>query len=161
VLPKKQWPSIQHKEKRAITFEEHQKIIAREHNPATRAFYQLLWYLGGSQTDIATLTAADIDWRERTISYRRRKTGIPVIISLGEETADVLSGLPETGQLFPALARIHERHRAKLFLKRLATVGIKGISLHSYRYAWRSAPKKTAIQSALQCRLSDTAARRF
>jgi hypothetical protein len=25
------------------------------------------------------------------------------------------------GQLFPVLARIHERHRAKLFLKRLAT----------------------------------------
>ncbi len=46
VLPKKQWPPIQHKEKRAITFEEHRKIIDRERNPATRGFYQLLW-LGG------------------------------------------------------------------------------------------------------------------
>lgn len=142
VLPKKQWPPIQHKEKRAITFEEHQKIIAREHNPATRAFYQLLWSLGGSQSDIATLTAEDVDWKERTISYRRRKTGIPVIISFGEETADILRSLPKTGQLFPALARIHERHRAKLFLKRLATVGIKGVSLHSYRYAWAERAKE-------------------
>ena len=98
VLPKKQWPPIQHKEKRAITFEEHQKIIAREQNPATRAFYQLLWYLGGSQTDIATLTAEDIDWKERTISYRRRKTGIPVIIAFGQETAEVLRTLPRSGQ---------------------------------------------------------------
>jgi hypothetical protein len=48
VLPKLHWPSVQYKEKRAITFEEHQKIIDREHNPATRAFYQVLWHLGGS-----------------------------------------------------------------------------------------------------------------
>src|ERR1017187_9425073 len=39
-------------------------------------------------------------------------------------------------QLFPALARIHERHRAKMFIKRLKTIGVSGISLHSYRYAW-------------------------
>jgi len=44
--------------------------------------------------------------------------------------------LPQSGYLFPALARIHERHRSKLFIKRLATVGISGVSLHSYRYAW-------------------------
>ena len=136
VLPKRQWPPVKHKEKRAITFEEHQKIIDRERNPATRAFYQLLWHLGGSQSDIATLTAEDIDWREGTISYRRLKTGAPVIISFGEETAAVLRTLPKTGQLFPALARIHEKHRAKMFVKRLATVGVTGVSLHSYRYAW-------------------------
>ena len=53
VLPKPNWPAVQHKEKRAITFEEHQKIISRELNPATRAYYELLWHLGGAQTDIA------------------------------------------------------------------------------------------------------------
>jgi hypothetical protein len=47
VLPRKNWPQVQHKEKRAITLEEHQKIINREYNPATRAFYDLLWHLGG------------------------------------------------------------------------------------------------------------------
>jgi len=141
VLPKLQWPKVHYKEKRAITLEEHQAIINRERNPATRAFYQLLWHLGGSQTDIATLTAEDIDWAENTISYRRRKTGVPVIAAFGEDAATVLRALPKTGQLFPALARIHERHRAKLFLKRLATVGIKGVSLHSYRYAWAERAK--------------------
>jgi integrase len=142
VLPKKQWLPVKYKEKRAITFEEHQKIIDRERNPATRAFYQLLWHLGGSQSDIATLTAGDIDWRERTISYRRCKTGEPVIISFGEETAAILRTLPKTGQLLPALARIHEKHRAKMFVKRLATVGVTGVSLHSYRYAWAERAKE-------------------
>ena len=74
VLPKRRWPAVKHKERRAITAEEHQTIIEREHNPEIRAYYQFLWHLGGSQTDIAELTAEDIDWSDRTISYRRNKT---------------------------------------------------------------------------------------
>ena len=136
VLPKLHWPPVQYKEKRAITFNEHQKIINREHNPATRAYYQLLWHLGGSQSDIATLRADDIDWSDRTIAYQRRKTGVTSLISFGEEVAAILETLPKSGYLFPALARIHERHRAKLFIKRLATISVSGVSLHSYRYAW-------------------------
>jgi integrase len=145
VLPKLHWPAVEYKEKRAITFQEHQKIIDRERNVVTRAYYQLLWHLGGSQTDIAVLSAADIDWEERTISYRRCKTGVPVVISFGEEVADLLRKLPRKGQLFPALARIHEKHRAKLFMKRLKTVGITGVSLHSYRYAWAERAKKSGF----------------
>ncbi len=136
VLPKPNWPVVRHQERRAITLEEHQKIIGRELNPATRAFYDLLWHLGGAQTDIATLTAEDIDWQDRTISYRRHKTGMMSLISFGDEVATILKRLPSAGLLFPALARIHECHRAKMFVKRLATVGITGVSLHSYRYAW-------------------------
>jgi integrase len=153
VLPKLHWPPVQPKEKRAITFEEHQKIINREQNPATRAFYQVLWFLGGSQTDIAMLNAEDIDWNDRTIAYRRHKTRATSLISFGEEVAAILETLPQSGYLFPALARIHERHRAKLFIKRLATVGISGVSLHSYRYAWaeRAAaagyPERYAMQA--------------
>jgi integrase len=136
VLPKPNWPPVKHGEKRAITFEEHQKIITRELNPATRAYYELLWHLGGAQTDVATLTAEDINWKDRTIAYRRHKTGVMSLISFGDEVAAILKRLPSDGPLFPALARIHERHRAKMFIKRLATVGISGVSLHSYRYAW-------------------------
>lgn len=136
VLPKPNWPEVKHGEKRAITLEEHQKIIAREFNPATRAYYELLWHLGGAQTDVATLTAEDINWKDRTLAYRRDKTGTTSLISFGDEAAAILKTLPSSGELFPALARIHERHRAKMFIKRLKTVGITGISLHSYRYAW-------------------------
>ena len=117
VLPKLHWPPVQYKEKRAITFEEHQKIINREHNPATRAYFQLLWQLGGSQTDIATLTAEDIDWNDQTIAYQRHKTGVTSLISFGEEIAAILQTLLQSEYLFPTLARLHERHRSKLFIK--------------------------------------------
>jgi hypothetical protein len=141
VLPKLHWPPVKYKDKRAITLDEHQKIISREGNPATRAFFELLWHLGGSQTDIATLRAEDIDWNDQTIAYQRRKTGVTALISFGEQVAEILRKLPRSGELFPALARIHEKHRAKLFIKRLATVGISGVSLHSYRYAWAERAK--------------------
>jgi integrase len=145
VLPKLKWPAVEHKERRAITAEEHQRIIEREHNPEIRAYYQFLWHLGGSQTDIAELTAEDIDWKDRTISYRRNKTDVPVVITFGAEVALLLESLPKSGPLFPRLARIKENHRAKMFIKRLKTVGITGISLHSYRYAWAERAKTVGM----------------
>jgi integrase len=145
VLPKLKWPPVRHKDRRAITGDEHQRIIEREHNPEIKAYYQLLWHLGGSQTDIAELTAQDIDWKDRTISYQRRKTGVPVVISFGVEAAGILESLPRFGPLFPRLARIKENHRAKMFIKRLRTVGTTGISLHSYRYAWAERAKTVGM----------------
>jgi integrase len=145
VLPKLQWPAVRHKERRAITAEEHQKIINREHNPEIRAYYQLLWHLGGSQTDIAELTGEDIDWKDHTISYRRHKTSVPVVITFGADAARILESLPKFGPLFPSMARIKENHRAKMFIKRLNTVGITGISLHSYRYAWAERAKTVGM----------------
>jgi integrase len=145
VLAKRRWPAVRHKERRAITFEEHQRIIEREHNPEIRAYYQFLWHLGGSQTDIAELTAEDIDWKDHTISYQRRKTGVPVIITFGAEAASLLGSLPKFGPLFPRMARIKENHRAKMFIKRLKTLGISGISMHSYRYAWAERAKTVGM----------------
>lgn len=43
VIPKRQWPTVKHKEARAITECEHKAIIEREGNPERRAFYELLW----------------------------------------------------------------------------------------------------------------------
>jgi integrase len=145
VLPKLHWPPVRHKDRKAITADEHQAIIDREHNPEIRAYYQLLWHLGGSQTDMAELTGEDVDWNDRTISYRRGKTNVPVIITFGEEVATLLESLPKSGPLFPRMARIQENHRAKMFIKRLKTVGITGISLHSYRYAWAERAKTVGM----------------
>jgi integrase len=134
-IAKLKWPAVKHKERRAITAEEHRAIIEREQNVEIRAYYQILWHLGGAQTDIAELTAEDVDWKDRTISYSRNKTGVAVVISSGAEAAELLQALPKSGPLFPRMARIKENHRAKMFIKRLRTVNITGISLHSYRYA--------------------------
>ena len=49
VIPERQWPAVRYGPKRTITFAEHADIVERETNPERRAFYQLLWHLGGSQ----------------------------------------------------------------------------------------------------------------
>jgi len=41
LIPKRQWPEVRFKDKRAITLEEHQQIIAAEVNPERKVFYQL------------------------------------------------------------------------------------------------------------------------
>jgi hypothetical protein len=60
------------------------KILAGEQNEELRDFYQLLWNLGGSQTDIASLQTDSIDWTMRTISYSRMKTGMQAQIHFGD-----------------------------------------------------------------------------
>ena len=136
VVPKRQWPPVKYKPKRAITLEEHQAIVARETNPETRAFYQLAWFLGGSQSDLACLCAEDIDWAQQTIGYWRRKTGSRALLHFGPEAAALLRSRPASGPLFPRLAPMREKHRAKEFRRRCLGLGIHGVTLHSYRYAW-------------------------
>ena len=73
VIPRRQWLAIHYKEKRAITFEEHQRIIAAEKNPKRKTLYQLCWHLGASQGDIANLKGEDVDW-ETTRSVSSAKS---------------------------------------------------------------------------------------
>jgi integrase len=136
VIPKRQWPKIEFKEKRAISLDEHQKILAGESNAELRAYYELLWHLGGSQTDTSTLCAEDIDWTTRAISYARRKTGSQALVHFGDSVAQVLQFRSTTGYLFPQIALWKESDRGKAFIRRCKLVGVSGVSLHSYRYAW-------------------------
>ena len=142
ILPKKQWPAIRSKPKRAITREEHSAIIDREPNPERCAFYELCWYLGGSQSDIATLTHKNIDRERRTVSFFRKKTGKRAALQYGERVADILKDLPEFGPIFPRLNQTHEKHRAQDFKLRCRSLGIEGVTLHSYRYAWAERAKQ-------------------
>lgn len=143
VLPKPNWPKVIYKPKRGITAEEHLLIIGREQNSERKAFYQLCWHLGGSQTDIACLDAEDVNWNDRTICYDRKKlenrqdSGIkPPLIRFGKEVADILGTLPRKGALFPYLRTVRAGDRATEFKQRCDGLKIKGVSLHSYRYAW-------------------------
>lgn len=136
VLPKKRWPKIRFKEKRAVTALEHQAIVAAEKNPERRAFYELSWHLGGAQSDLAHLAAEDIDWQTKTVSFYRRKTGTASIIRFGAELEAVLRGLPQSGPLFPNLKPMREAHRATEFRRACRRLKLSGITLHSYRYSW-------------------------
>ena len=142
IIPKRLWPEVRFQPKRAITIEEHQLILEREKNPERRSFYELCWHLGGSQTDIANLKAEDIDWGNRTIAYTRQKTGSLAMIHFGEEIEAVLRRLPDTGPLFPYLQSVRCGDRATEFKQRCRGLGIKGVSLHSYRYAWAERAKQ-------------------
>jgi integrase len=141
IIPRRQWPPLHFGEKRAITKEEHYLIIQQERNPERRAFYELCWHLGGAQSDIAGLKAEDIDSANGTISYLRKKTGNPVVIHLGEEVKEILNALPRSGPLFPHLINVRVGDRAKEFRQRCRSLGIKGVTLHSYRYAWAERAK--------------------
>jgi integrase len=136
LIPKRHWPPITFKEKRAITWDEHLKIIDREPNLEKKAFYELCWHLGGSQGDIASLSGENIDWSEKTIAYRRRKSATPVLIRFGKSVEAVLQRLPAKGPLFPCLRLLRESVRGDYFRRRCVSVGITGVTLHSYRYAW-------------------------
>lgn len=131
VLPKKQWPAVKYGTKRAIGLEEHQRIINIEWDNERRAYYELLWHLGGSQSDVALLCAEHIDWQNRLISYFRCKTATPVLFHFGEQVKALLKSLPLNGQLFPRICRMHEKHRAAEFKRRCVRLNIKGVTLHS------------------------------
>ena len=136
ILAKKLWPKIKYGEKRGITREEHEKIIARETNPERRNYYEVLWYTGGSQTDVANLHAEDINWTDRTIFYRRKKSSSDAMPRFGGKLAAVLGRLPKSGPLFPYLITVQEKDRSTEFKQRCNGLGIKGITLHCYRYGW-------------------------
>jgi len=136
ILPKRQWPPLRFKEKRAISWEEHCKIVAGESNPELRDYYELLWHFGASQTDMASLRLEDIDWEAQTVSYARMKSGSQALIRFGENAATILRRRAKGELLFPQVSRWKESDRAKAFIRRCRLVGVSGVSLHSYRYAW-------------------------
>jgi integrase len=141
LIPKRQWPAVKFKEKRAITLEEHQKIIAAEVNPERKTLYQLCWHLGASQGDIANLKGEDVDWTNGTVSFVRKKTGVPVLIHLGHEALNLFKDLPGEGVLFHYLSRVRAGDRVTEFASRCRQLGITGVTLHSYRYAWAERAK--------------------
>ena len=139
IIADKLWPVIKWKERRAITAEEHEKIIAGESNLERRRYYELLWLIGASQGDAAKLTAEQIDWNNRVLRYQRTKlkeNAPPACIAIGPKLEALLMQLPQQGRLFPSLANIHSKERASKFYLRCQLLGLDGISLHSYRYAW-------------------------
>jgi integrase len=97
--------------------------------------------LGASQSDLAGLNAEDVDWEHHVISYARRKTGSIAIMRMDEDMEEILRDLPGNGPLFPYLRTVRSGDRATDFKQRCTGLGIKGVSLHSYRYAWAERAK--------------------
>jgi integrase len=135
------WPKYEAKTRRGITREEHESILAREKTAEWRFFLELLWETGAAQGDAASMTAEDIDWQTRTITYFRMKTGSRAQFTISRARERVLQQLPTTGVLFPKLSTFSANGRAIRFAYRCQRAGIQGITLHCYRYAWAERAK--------------------
>jgi PAS domain S-box-containing protein len=134
VLSPKHWPTLPFQPKRGLAWEEHTQILAAEKNPERRLFYDLLWETGTSQSDAAALHAESIDWPNRFLRYCRMKTGTPACLAIGPRLEVILRALPAQGHLFPTLGATTVNARSAEFWRRCKLLGIKGVSLHSYRY---------------------------
>lgn len=145
VLQKEAWPAVRFKKKRAITQEEHQKIIEREKNAERRAFYELAWHTGASQSDLAFLESENISFDQKTLTYSRKKTGTCAILRFGPKMEALLRKLPQAGPLFPYLRTVRSGDRATEFKQRCEGLQITGVTLHSYRYAWAQRAKKAGM----------------
>ena len=131
IIPPKLWPASKSKDKRGITLQEHEKIIAVERNTERRHYYELLWEIGAAQTDTALLAADNIDWQRRALQYQRKKTGEWACIQIGARLEALLRKLPASGALFPHISQTTDSARAAEFCCRCRTVGVTGVSLLS------------------------------
>jgi len=66
---------------------------------------------------------------------------VPVLVHLGGEALNLFKDLPGEGPLFPYLSRVRPGDRATEFGSRCRQLGIVGVTLHSYRYAWAERAK--------------------
>lgn len=139
ILPPNLWPKIRWNPRRSITREEHERVVAVDDDPEFRNYLEVLWHTGASQGDAAVLTADQIDWKARTLTYCRAKLGEnapPAHISIGPTLEAILRELPAQGWLFPRMAAMRAGKRSELFKARRNRAGITGVTMHSYRYAW-------------------------
>jgi integrase len=135
------WPKYEPKERRGITREEHETVLARERNAEWKLYLELLWETGAAQGDAVNFKAEDIDWQTRTLAYFRQKTGSLAQFTISQKLETVLTQLPTTGLLFPNLSRFAAKDRASRFRRHCHKAGVFGVTLHCYRYAWAERAK--------------------
>jgi hypothetical protein len=145
VMARRLWPKLRSKRPKAVTVEQHHALIAAVKDPEFRHFLQMLWEIGGSQTDTARLHWDNIDLVNRRLTYTRQKLESvdqgSVVIAIGDGLMALLRELPQQGYLFPHLAPQAEVTRASRFRKIANRLGFTKISLHGYRYAWAQRAK--------------------
>lgn len=141
ILSKRAWPKIKYGSRQGITREQHEAVLKFTPNKEYCLYFELLWHTGGSQTDIASLQAEDINWGTRRLYYERQKLksrgqGNACLV-IGKALETILLQLPKEGPLFPHLGTLKESKRSNYFWTKRVKAGLpKGIVLHSYRYGW-------------------------
>lgn len=146
MLHARAWPKVRVKHpNRAITIEEHEKVLASVKVEERRLFYQLLWETGAASHDASRLTAEDIDWNRKVLVFHRAKTGVQCAMKIGKGLEEVLKQLEPSGNLFKTICNSSSVSRGAEFNKRCKRLGISGVTLHSYRYAWAERAFKAGL----------------
>lgn len=135
------WPKHDPRDRRGITREEQESILATEKDAEWKLYLELLWETGAAQSDAASMTAENIDWQSRTITYFRKKTGSRAQFTISRTLTKVLEQLPTTGPLFPNLFPLPQNSRGSHFRYLSHKAGVSEVTLHCYRYAWAERAK--------------------
>lgn len=143
VIPRLPWPKLVFKDQRAITGRKNTPRLWRGNRIRS----------GGTMTNCFGIRArrnrtGPPCWRKTSIgrtarlAFTRKKLkgrigpGIkPTLFRFSGETEALLKRRPRSGPLFPYLCTVRAGDRAIEFHQRCVGLGIKGVSLHSYRYA--------------------------
>jgi integrase len=146
VLPRKLWPKYTPRPKRAITEKEHRLLRSNSLKSSWRTFLDILWEIGASQSDAASLRIEKLTGG--VIAYRRCKTGVRAAQQISPQLARMLSGAAggrTNGLFIPQVARMLAKDRSHNFKRQCTRLGIDGVSLHSYRYAWAERAYKLGL----------------
>ncbi len=135
-------------------------ILERETNDERKAFYGLLWHLGGSSSDVANLRVENIDWVDRTLCYNRKKTAQFSGIRFGPECEAILRSLPTEGALFPYLASVRAGTVPQNSVNGAKAWGLQESPSTATATAGPNEPRRVAYQNASHRRPSATQAKR-
>ncbi len=140
ILPPRRWPKVQHKPKRAITEDEHVKLLVHIQNAEWRDYLTCLWWTGAAQTDMAMIAGENVDLKQNTLRFQRRKLQHTehgwVDLTMGPALREIVQRRNADGHLFPYLATLEAKDRADYFAKYARRAGVSDeVTLHSYRYA--------------------------
>lgn len=109
------WPKPKRRKKRAITEEEHLLVVEAEKNHEQRDYYEILWPTGRSPTEIAMLTAENVNRKLMLLIYqrcKRRADDPPSRLRIGTKLKALLERLPQQGPLFPNIRQGDCRYRS-------------------------------------------------
>ena len=72
VMARRVWPKLRTKKTKAVTEEQHLRMVAAVKNEEFRHYLEMLWLIGGAQTDTARLHRDNIDLIERRMTYGKQ-----------------------------------------------------------------------------------------
>ena len=139
ILPKRMWPKPAKSERRAITEEEHRRLGLNLGTTRWKTFLEILWETGAAQSDAANLRIENTNLDDGIIAYQRLKTGVRAAQKISPKLNKLLKSLKngrKSGFFTPFIQEMDSKDRATIFRRKCILLDIRGVTLHSYRYAW-------------------------